>query len=338
MSFLHTQRRGITKRVSFNAIKKNITAILMCNIALLCASPDNITELPWHDTFRASGLSEKAMLIPFFMNDTSCFGKEIERGRTMLWNIPAPIARHYGLPMDNTVDLRYDIISVAECAAMYLSDLKKLYNNDTLAILTLMNGAPAVNKKARLLSIDICSTTPEQLALLNDSLPYRIKDISATDIPVLTDSLLLRRVTFQPEFILRETTLCGICNLTLPEFKRLNPALTDNDGWLYPSTTIFIPDNQSYSFTDSCLLKIKRQEKTAFRHYTDSISRQKQEVYAARQNAIKKANAERIYVVKPGDTLSGIACRHKTTVKQLKVWNNLRTDMIRAGQRLKIKQ
>lgn len=42
------------------------------------------------------------------------------------------------------------------------------------------------------------------------------------------------------------------------------------------------------------------------------------------------------YTVKSGDTLTGIASRHATTVKALRSENNLTTDKIRVGQKLKI--
>jgi len=42
------------------------------------------------------------------------------------------------------------------------------------------------------------------------------------------------------------------------------------------------------------------------------------------------------YKVKRGDNLGSIARKYHTTVKNLKSWNNLRGDMIREGQRLKV--
>ena len=42
------------------------------------------------------------------------------------------------------------------------------------------------------------------------------------------------------------------------------------------------------------------------------------------------------YKVKSGDTLSHIAKKYHCTVKQLKSWNNLRSDRISIGQRLKV--
>jgi hypothetical protein len=48
------------------------------------------------------------------------------------------------------------------------------------------------------------------------------------------------------------------------------------------------------------------------------------------------APSYRVYKVKSGDSLSGIAARHRTTVSQIKKANGLRSDFIREGQVLKI--
>lgn len=42
------------------------------------------------------------------------------------------------------------------------------------------------------------------------------------------------------------------------------------------------------------------------------------------------------YLIQPGDTLAVIARRHNVTVAQLKAFNNLRSDLVRAGDRLAI--
>ncbi len=44
------------------------------------------------------------------------------------------------------------------------------------------------------------------------------------------------------------------------------------------------------------------------------------------------------YSVKQGDTLSAISRKYRVSVANIKRWNNLRSDMIRVGQRLKIYQ
>ena len=43
---------------------------------------------------------------------------------------------------------------------------------------------------------------------------------------------------------------------------------------------------------------------------------------------------KQIYIIKYGDTLSEIAQKYKTRVSKIKKWNNLKSNNIRAGQKL----
>ena len=47
-------------------------------------------------------------------------------------------------------------------------------------------------------------------------------------------------------------------------------------------------------------------------------------------------NGVTYYKIKAGDTLSGIAAKFRVTVKQLKAWNGLKSDVIREGKTLRI--
>lgn len=54
-----------------------------------------------------------------------------------------------------------------------------------------------------------------------------------------------------------------------------------------------------------------------------------------RRSTITQSGKKKIYyTVRYGDTLSGIAQRHYTSVRKLKKWNGLRSDFLRAGQKL----
>ena len=64
--------------------------------------------------------------------------------------------------------------------------------------------------------------------------------------------------------------------------------------------------------------------------------RQRAEAIARQQAAAKPAYI--IYKVKSGDYLGRIAQRHHVTVRQLMTWNNLKSDFIREGQKIKIYQ
>ncbi len=56
-----------------------------------------------------------------------------------------------------------------------------------------------------------------------------------------------------------------------------------------------------------------------------------------RLRALQAANIDRItYTIRKGDTLGGIAARHKVKVADLKRWNSLSGDLIREGRKLVI--
>ncbi len=57
---------------------------------------------------------------------------------------------------------------------------------------------------------------------------------------------------------------------------------------------------------------------------------------AAGTGSANSATSEQMYAVKSGDTLSTIARQYGTTVRAIRAANNLRTDSIKVGQKLKV--
>jgi LysM repeat protein len=71
----------------------------------------------------------------------------------------------------------------------------------------------------------------------------------------------------------------------------------------------------------------------------DFADRYKDSVYfnAVTKKSIKEsASGNRVHVVKRGETLGHIAMKYRVSVANLKRWNNLRSNNIRIGQRLRI--
>lgn len=65
-------------------------------------------------------------------------------------------------------------------------------------------------------------------------------------------------------------------------------------------------------------------------------SSQPSAVVVARQTPTATRSSNSVYVVKPKDSLSGIAVKHRVRVSDIKSWNNLKSNHIRAGQKLRI--
>ena len=57
---------------------------------------------------------------------------------------------------------------------------------------------------------------------------------------------------------------------------------------------------------------------------------------AGNPNPVERSTTETIHVVKKGETLGKIAQKYKCSVTDLKKWNNLKTNNIQIGQKLKV--
>lgn len=104
---------------------------------------------------------------------------------------------------------------------------------------------------------------------------------------------------------------------TLKVGVRLKIHLPETESKDTPAATAQVAD--SLKAADTTVTTVKKSETTK----------------PAAKSAPKPANT--YYTVRKGDNLSTIATRHKTTVANLKKLNNLKSDKIQVGQRLKVK-
>ncbi|URM33391.1 LysM peptidoglycan-binding domain-containing protein [Cytobacillus firmus] len=73
-----------------------------------------------------------------------------------------------------------------------------------------------------------------------------------------------------------------------------------------------------------------------FKLTSNAVSSPADQKDTASSNPTPAQTAESLYAVTKGDTLSGIASRNKVTVQQIKTWNNLNSDLIFIGQKLRL--
>ena len=58
--------------------------------------------------------------------------------------------------------------------------------------------------------------------------------------------------------------------------------------------------------------------------------------YGEYRKSMQSASKKIYYTVKRGDSLSEIAEKHRTSIRNIKKWNGIRSDKILIGQKLKI--
>ena len=128
--------------------------------------------------------------------------------------------------------------------------------------------------------------------------------------------------------------MCDSLHLSKEIFYKYNGKILTTKEWLTSSDNIYIPQNVDLQKFDN----LYKSEDEYLQNQLLIAKQQEEAKQEALKKAIEEANATIIYKVKSGDTLSHIAKKHHVTVKQLKQWNNIKSDIIQIGQKIKIKQ
>lgn len=256
-------------------------------------------------------------------------------GRGGLWMLTYPVALRYGLSVTADHDERHDDVKSTLAASNYLKDLHARYNDWGLAVMAFACGPANVTRAQQRTggATDYRSLYPHFTEGEQEVLPMLMAFIHLTahartlglePIEVMpwevTDTL-----TATTDLHLR--TLAHVLQVPLVRLQANNP--TRCAGIIPTGATFHLP-------------RLMGERYKALR---DSIP--KAEVALAQVQAPTTTADEGLvsvmveksirYRVRSGDNLSNIAARHRVTVKQLKAWNNLRSDRINAGRTLLIK-
>lgn len=265
-------------------------------------------------------------------------------GAAGLWQFMYHTGKNYDLEVNSVVDDRRDPYKSTVAAAHHLHDLYRVFNDWTLAIAAYNCGAGNINKAIARSGgkKDFWQIYPY---LPRETRGYIPAFIAATYVmkyypehglhprkiamPIHTDTIHLKR----DAMFCYITQFTGISN---DELRTLNPQYRID----------FIPAaSGTYSLclpSDKLELAI-RMEDSIYYHTADSLSRKPiektvaQVAKSAKSSKSGKSGGAVYHTVRKGDNLSKIAARHGTTVAAIKKKNNLKSDRIREGQKLRIR-
>lgn len=244
-----------------------------------------------------------------------------------IWQFMPRTGRHYGLRVDSYVDERMDPVRSTAAAISYLQDLYRVYQSWWLAIASYNSGEVRVlraimNKNTR----DFFELV-EKRVLPSETINYVPKFIAAMYIAANRErfgfTLAATHDFAKQEFstyraparvYLREIAKKAGCSIK--NIKEHNPAVRRQ--LLHPrlAVTLRLPA--------ACAdLSAARQQALA------ALSKQRRQAWQRR--AVKGQ-----YRVQQGDSLYAIARRFKTSVRALRLANNLHSSRIYAGQMLQI--
>ena len=261
-------------------------------------------------------------------------------GATGLWQFMPATGKKYGLEVNSLVDERMDPIRSTEAACLFLKNLYTIFQDWNLVIAAYNCGPGNVNKAIHraggkrdfwsiypylpsetrgYLPIFIAASYAMNYAEAHGICPATLLATMASDTIVTTQRQHLKQIADN-------------IDIPLAELRRLNPQ--------YPRD--IIPGGKAYAIClpiEKAGLYIDKQDTILAYQAKELIHNRRDEIELLHRTSVNggySINGVTYYKIKEGDTLGGIAKKFRVSVKQLKAWNGLKSDMIRAGKTLKI--
>lgn len=262
-------------------------------------------------------------------------------GATGLWQFMYSTGRMYGLNVNSIVDDRRDPVKATHAAAKYIKDLYNIYNDWILVIAAYNCGPGNVNKAIRRSGNkkdywEIYYRLPRETRgyipmftaaayALNYYPEHNIQPLPL-NIPVATDTIMINKD-------IHLTQISEVMKIPLGELRALNPQYRTG---LVPGSSKPLP------------LTLPLNHLSDFIDLNDTIRSYKSDIYLNRATIIAdpsrstylpadvKGKTKILYTVKDGDNLGFISEWYRVGLSDLRHWNNIYRNTIRAGQKLAV--
>lgn len=261
-------------------------------------------------------------------------------GATGLWQFMPATGKKYGLEINSLVDERMDPIRSTEAACLFLKNLYAIFQDWNLVIAAYNCGPGNVNKAIHRAGgkRDFWSIYPYLPSETRGYLPifiaasYAMNYAEAHGICPATPLTTMASDTIVTTQRQHLKQIADNIDISLAELRRLNPQ--------YPRD--IIPGGKAYAIClpiEKAGVYIDKQDTILAYQAKELIHNRRDEIELLHRTSVNggySINGVTYYKIKEGDTLGGIAKKFRVSVKQLKAWNGLKSDMIRAGKTLKI--
>lgn len=261
-------------------------------------------------------------------------------GAAGLWQFMPATAKLFGLEVNSLVDERMDPIRSTDAACRFLKSMYSIYHDWNLVIAAYNCGSGNVNKAIRRAEgkRDFWSIYPYLPRETRNYVPIFIAAAYAMNYgqehgickAPIEKTLLTDTIRTTQRLHLQQVS--ENLQIEMGELRRLNPQYSKD----------ILPGGTAYALclpADKVGLFIDREDAILAYKADSLINNRRAEIEMAKVTSISggyRVNGVTYYTIKNGDSLSTIAKKFHCTVKQLKQWNGLKSDAIRAGKKLKI--
>jgi membrane-bound lytic murein transglycosylase D len=282
-----------------------------------------------HEVLRARGLPEELAFVA--MIESGYDPKAVSRaGAKGMWQFMAATARRYGLRVDRWVDERLDPVKSTYAAAAYLNDLHTQFGSWTLAKAGYNAGEVKVARAIRLTGTSDFWVLAESRFLRQETKNYVPAIHAATLIgrdparygfengfePATSEPPATATVRVPPRTTLASLAAKG--RIPLQTLRALNPVLIRATTPPGPAYDLIVPEEAAEQ------LRV-------------ALAPRKPTTAGRARKARPAGDTADIHVVRPNETIKGIALHYGVTVTNLMRWNSLADpDLIRAGDRLRV--
>lgn len=253
-----------------------------------------------------------------------------------LWQFMSATGKYYGLNNDWYIDERMDPEKSTDAACRYLRDLHRMFNDWELALAAYNTGPGNVRRAIRRsgykktfweiypqLPRETRSYVPQFVAII-----YAMNHLEEHNFFDEGEEMLVRSDTLQVKGFLNFETLAALTGSCLEDLQKLNPSVQRN------------------ALPETGRMQVMRIPKTAKEHLAENrfaildsaskVGKKELQLLAQTTQGSTYGRDRIVYKVRSGDVLGSIAMRYRVRVADIKKWNNLRSDVIRSGQRLNI--
>lgn len=259
-------------------------------------------------------------------------------GAAGLWQFMLTTGKRYELEVTSLIDERRDPIKASYAAAQMLRNLYDIFGDWTLVIAAYNCGPGNVNKAIKraggerdywkiypYLPQETRGYVPAFIAanyVMNYYCEHNICPAS-TRLPMGTDTIVVTRDVYLEQ-------ISEVCNISMDELKALNPQYrtTKVPGSAKPCT-LRMPIEAINAFIES--------GDTVYTHRLPELNKRRSIVSVSEKAVSKGSKGVQTVKVRNGDTLGLIAKRNGTTVAKIKKLNGMKNDVIRVGQRLRVR-